>query len=286
MFNLRHKLAKLQNSLFHLYKFERDVEIQKLLAAKLLSETHSKQYGVFKENIQAAEFRVSSQWNDDGIIQFLINYLDIEAKTFVEFGVEDYRESITRFLLQNNNWKGFVMDGSKKNIRLLRAQDIYWRHDLTAVAAWITADNINSLLERNAFTGEIGLLHIDVDGPDYWIWKAIDCITPVIVIVEYDHLLQPNQSFVPLQQETKFRTGSSLLSLCDLAEAKGYAFIGCESHGVNAYFVRKDKLKELKPLSCAQGYVQASVRDIEKKRSAIKDHPVFNTRTQREERFP
>jgi hypothetical protein len=38
----------------------------------------------------------------------------IENDVFIEFGVENYLESNTRFLLMNNNWSGFVMDGSEK----------------------------------------------------------------------------------------------------------------------------------------------------------------------------
>src|SRR5271169_3412662 len=58
------------------------------------------------------EFKVYSQWGEDGIIQFLIRSVEIKNKIFVEFGVEDYKESNTRFLLQNNNWSGLIIDGS------------------------------------------------------------------------------------------------------------------------------------------------------------------------------
>ena len=49
--------------------------------------------------IENAEFRVYSQWGEDGIIQYLVNQLSIPNKVFVEFGVENYTESNTRFLL-------------------------------------------------------------------------------------------------------------------------------------------------------------------------------------------
>ena len=62
------------------------------------------------------EFKVSSQWGEDGIIQHLINKIEIKNKVFFEFGVENYTESNTRFLLHNNNWKGLVIDGSVENI--------------------------------------------------------------------------------------------------------------------------------------------------------------------------
>ena len=37
----------------------------------------------------------------------------ISKKIFCKFGVEDYQESNTRFLLTNNQWSGLVIDGDK-----------------------------------------------------------------------------------------------------------------------------------------------------------------------------
>ena len=90
------------------------------------------------------EFKVFSQFGDDGIIQYLIHHLDL-PHSFVEFGVEDYTEANTRFLLVNDNWRGLVMDGSRKHVQSIRHEDIYWRHDLTAVCSFIDRENINSL---------------------------------------------------------------------------------------------------------------------------------------------
>src|ERR1700744_5508213 len=60
-------------------------------------------------SINEVEFQVFSQFGDDGIIQWLISKIDIPNKTFIEFGVENYIESNTRFLLINNKWKGLVI---------------------------------------------------------------------------------------------------------------------------------------------------------------------------------
>jgi hypothetical protein len=70
----------------------------------------------------------------------------------------------------------------------LRSSDLYWRNDLTAISAFINADNINSLIEGAGFAGEIGLLSIDLDGNDYWIWERINIVDPMIVIVEYNSI--------------------------------------------------------------------------------------------------
>lgn len=94
------------------------------------------------------EFKVFSQWGEDGIIQFLIDNIDIKEKTFIEFGVENYTESNTRFLLQNNNWRGLVIDGSEENISYIKNDSIYWKHNIKAECAFITKDNINQLINK------------------------------------------------------------------------------------------------------------------------------------------
>lgn len=217
------------------------------------------------------EFRVFSQFGDDGIIQYLTDSVEVEHSTFVEFGVEDYYESNTRFLLQNNNWSGFVMDGSPENINSLLAWTDFWRYDLKAKPAFITVENINELIqEGTADWSGIGLLHIDLDGNDYWVWKELN-VNPPIVIVEYNSnfgsTLPVTVPYNPAFHRTEAHYsnlywGASLAALCRLGDSRGYQFVGCNSAGNNAYFVRKDKMNgRIRALSPAQGFVQSRYRE-------------------------
>jgi hypothetical protein len=84
------------------------------------------------KTLREAEFRVFSQWGEDGIIQFLAQQLPIANKTFVEFGVQDYLEANTRFLVVKDNWSGLVIDGTAENIATIRRNELYWRHNVRA----------------------------------------------------------------------------------------------------------------------------------------------------------
>ena len=221
------------------------------------------------KSIHETEFRVFSQFGEDGIIQFLIANVGIPNKTFVEFGVEDYKESNTRFLLVNNNWSGLVIDGSAANIEKIKNDGIYWRHDLTPLNAFITKDNINSLI-ASRFSGDIGLLSIDVDGNDYWIWEAINVVNPRIIICEYNSVFGGKHSIsVPyredfLRQNAHFSYlyfGASLGALSQLAEKRGYFFVGSNSAGNNAFFVRKDVIGNIPVVSLGEGYVVSKFRE-------------------------
>ena len=136
------------------------------------------------KSLKEVEFKVYSQWGEDGIIQYLIQILPILNKTFIEFGVQDYTEANTRFLLEADNWSGMIMDGSKENMDTVRREDIYWRYDLNAVPVFITRENINTLLLKSGFDRDLGILSIDIDGNDYWVWKEINVMQPRIIICE------------------------------------------------------------------------------------------------------
>jgi hypothetical protein len=217
------------------------------------------------------EFKAYSQWGEDGVIQRLIQAVPISNRLFVEFGVQDYTEANTRFLLVNDNWSGLVLDGSEANVRAIRRSELYWRYNLKAVPAFITRENINGLLSAQGVTGEIGLLSVDVDGVDYWIWEAINVVTPALVIVEYNARFGPQRAvtvpydpgFVREQaHHSSIYYGASLAAFIGLGRRKGYAFVGANSAGNNAFFVRRDLRPPSVPeITAEQGYVPCKFRE-------------------------
>ena len=133
------------------------IELQNKRMQEALGRIESRQLlNLDASQISSAEFRVFSQWGEDGIIQHLLRYVPISRKIFVEFGVENYLESNTRFLLTNNQWAGLVLDGSQENIDYIKKDSIYWRHNLKAAQAFITRENINELLVSNGISGDVG----------------------------------------------------------------------------------------------------------------------------------
>ncbi len=285
---------------FDILHIKRSIEQSKFLSAKILHRMNMTDEQKILANLQLSEFKVFSQWGDDGIIQFLIDYLEIKNQQFIEFGVENYREANTRYLLMNNNWRGLIFDASPKNIRTIKNDEIYWKHELTAVQAFITQENINDLILENDFSGEIGLLHIDIDGNDYWIWNQITAVNPIIVIMEYNSVFGIDYPWTIPYHPKFFRTdyhhsnlyfGASLLALCDMAETKGYSFVACNSNGNNAYFVKKTHLKDLKPLTPQQGFVNSKIRESRNLKKnltfisgkqrilQLKGMKIYNTRT-------
>ncbi len=270
-----------------------DSELKVLIAQSIIQNLN---YDSIND-IHKTEMKVFSQWGEDGIIQWLIQRVPIKNPVFVEFGVENYRESNTRFLLIANNWKGLVIDSSENNIKEIKSSEIYWKFQLQAIASFVTRDNINSILEGEGIVGDIGLLSIDIDGNDYWVWEAISVISPRIVICEYNSIfgaekaisIPYNQNFQRTQAHySNLYYGASLPALCRLVEQKGYVFVGSNSAGNNAFFVRKDLSSGLPSLSASEGYVMSLYRESrdedgnlsyisgEKRLQVISDMPVVN----------
>jgi len=225
-------------------------------------------------SIHDSEFKVYSQWGEDGIIQYLINRVAIPNKIFVEFGVENYTESNTRFLLQNNNWSGLVIDGSEKNIEYIKNDPIYWRYNLKAYEAFITKENIDELIKQNGITGDIGLLSVDIDGNDFWVWRAIESISPRIVVCEYNshfgdtHTISVpyDESFVRSKKHySNIYYGASIAALELLGKEKGYSLVTSNSAGNNLFFVRNDLIGSLEVVTAKEAYRPAQFREARDK---------------------
>ena len=216
------------------------------------------------------EFKVYSQWGEDGIIDHLVSSLPIAAKTFVEFGVETYTEANTLFLLKHRHWRGLVIDGSLEHIETIRRSDTFWKYDLHADCSFVTRENIDDILSRNGFNGDLGLLSIDIDGNDYWVWEAISVASPRIVVSEYNSLFGPDAMVsIPYQADFYRHSdkaprgyfGASIAALDFLARAKGYSLVAGNSAGNNVFFVRNDCLGSVRPVPPREAYVQAAFRE-------------------------
>jgi hypothetical protein len=276
------------------------IEAATILAAKGLVDS-IRSRGIVTD-LRDVEFRVFSQFGEDGILQYLLQHVPVPARTFVEFGVGDYTEANTKFLVLNDDWGGLIMDGSRPNILSARSEPWFWMHDVRAVSAFINRDNIDGLIRSAGITGDIGLLSIDIDGNDYWVWERLSVVRPAIAVVEYNSLFGGSRAVtVPYDSRfARFRAhwsgvywGASLKALCVLAERKGYAFVGSNSAGNNAFFVRRDLVGPLPVLTAEQGWVAARFREARDRRgrltygtreeawSRIRDLPVVDVETGR-----
>jgi hypothetical protein len=206
------------------------------VAARYRSPTSSS--GNTLHALSQSERRITSQNGEDGILDAIFSQIGTTNKFFVEFGCGDGSECNTARLDQRCGWRGVLMDGQPGN----------GMGGLQIHREFITAENINALFAKYSVPHEFDLLSIDIDGNDYWIWKAIRH-RPRVVVIEYNASIAQDEALV-LPYSSDFcwdgtdYFGASLRALQALGNSKGYELIYCERAGVNAFFVAREALPE------------------------------------------
>ena len=89
------------------------------------------------------------------------------------------------------------------------------------VHAWVTAENVDQLIKQSGFAGDIDLLSLDLDGVDYWIWKAMESVSPRVVVAEYNCAWGPTESKTVPYKADHDELRSALRSLSRSADQAG-----------------------------------------------------------------
>jgi hypothetical protein len=229
-----------------------NLNLQKLRSLYPSAEA-TNQRTIFRNN----EIKVYSENGEDGLLLYIFSKIGTTNQCFVEFGIEDGRECNTANLSINFGWNGLLMDCDEKYVAKAKH---YYRNrpeikpsQVKIVQCFVTAENINKVLMDNGVEGDIDLLSIDIDGNDYWVFKAVTVINPRVVVIEYNALLGSDKpltveydpNFIRYKKHPSgYYHGASLTALTKLANTKGYKLVGCVSSGTNAFFVKEKLLTE------------------------------------------
>ncbi len=194
--------------------------------------------------------KIYSQADEDGIIREIFNRIGVTNKIFVEFGIGDGLENNTLALLFDN-WQGLWIDASSRSVKNINKyfHNVIENGHLQIVESFITLDNINELISSHIEAKEIDLLSVDIDGNDYHILNAINCLSPRVIVVEYNAKFTPPVLYCMDYDENHAWEkddcfGASLKFFEVNLQKKGYCLVGCNISGVNAFFVREDLVND------------------------------------------
>jgi hypothetical protein len=204
-------------------------------------------------------FRIFSQFDEDGILVFLLAVVGIEAGKFIDIGGGDgICASNCANLALNFGFHGLFIDKDPDKIE--RGERFYRNHPDTRLypplfrQVMVKRTNVNQAIRNAGFTGEIDVLSIDIDGNDYWIWDALECINPRIVVIETHVEFGMNSIVVPYDENYTWERGlhpqylgASPVAMTKLARRLGYRLVGANRFGFNAFYVRNDLGKDLIP---------------------------------------
>lgn len=188
------------------------------------------------------ELQLFSQNGEDGVLAEILRRIGVTGRWFVEFGVESGREGNCVALADVAGWHGLFMEADGSYNHLLH-QKYRWNAKVTTLHATVTPERVNELFGYGQVPPEPDVVSIDIDGGDYWVWRALE-YRPRVVVIEYNSGLSPAEVLVQPPgagswSGTQF-FGASLGALVALGEAKGYRLVHCELAGANAFFVRAD----------------------------------------------
>ena len=195
--------------------------------------------------LSAYELSVFSQNGEDGIIFELCRRLQ-PAQSFVEFGIQSGYQGNCVLLADVLGWSGVFIESDPAyfgNLQLKYSANTW----VQTIQEEITPANINVVFDRVSVPPDLGVLSIDIDGNDYWVWRALDRYRPAIVIIEYNARLSFDDPVVQAYEESStdggHLGGASLRAMQDLGSTLGYELVHTDLAGVNAFFVRKDLLQ-------------------------------------------
>lgn len=213
----------------------------------------------FSEEIDLSRFEKSlySQNGEDGVLAKIMQL--VQPSPFcVEFGADDGVTGSNTYLLRLQGWNCLLLDR------------LYEIPEFNLHKEFITAENITAIFDQYAVPKDLGLLSIDIDYNDFYVWRSIDeKYQPAVVLIEYNATHLPAEDKVvkyhPFYCGDGYNYfGASIRALYNLGRDKGYSLVYAENSGTNLFFIRDDILKD-------KGLNFKDMNDVEK----LYRHPTY-----------
>jgi len=239
------KIKKIIKSIISVLKNQRELDNIKIQLAKKFFFDLRLNIKNIKE-IEQVFYKVFSQNDEDGIIQYLLYSLNIKNPKFVEIGTENYSESNTRYIYETSCCDGLIIDGHKNLKEEISKYLPLYQGNLKIYNNFIEPETITEILKKNNFDKDLDIFSIDIDGVDYWVIKELPDKISKIFIAEYNPYFGPDLEITVPNIKNFNRTnyhysnlcwGSSLKAIIDVLKKKGFSFIGVNNLKNNAFFV-------------------------------------------------
>lgn len=183
---------------------------------------------------------ISSQYGEDGIIEYILSTSKNSiTKTAIEFGGHDgISNSNTYNLWKNKDFHALLIEGDKKRFQGL-VKNTYGFKNVETYNCFVSPKGENSVdnLIKNKFNKfhEIGVLSIDIDSFDYYIFKYLRS-KPQIIIIEFNNSIPGYIDYKDDEGEVFLRCSAKAIQ--NLGFEKGYYTIACTI--TNVILIRED----------------------------------------------
>lgn len=190
------------------------------------------------------EKQIHSQAGQDGILQHIFEQIGTTNKFYLDIGAGNGMEISNTYNLRSQGWSGVCLDRSPGSSSWL---------SLGVHAENVTAENVEALCSKYLVPKEFDYLSIDIDGNDYWVWKALKKYSPRVVSIEFNSNFEADMAvtvpYSPMRKwDGTWYFGASLAALWKLGLNKEYELVHIVEN-LDAFFVRRDCLGSLTPLN-------------------------------------
>ena len=188
---------------------------------------------------------IYSQNGEDGIVEELLNRLNIETGWVCEFGAWDGICCSNTFnLVKNKNFHAVYIEGDENKYKdLLKTVEKF--PNIVPIKAYVdhndSSNLLDNLLKQTNIPTDFDILSIDIDSYDYQVWKSVHVYKPKIVIIEINSSVRPLNNPNWIHTPNKYQ-GTGFQPTYNLGIEKGYKFV---LHTGNLFFVRSDLFDQL-----------------------------------------
>ena len=178
------------------------------------------------------------------MLQAILHRTGVGPGAFVEIGAGSGREANFVFLADVLGFRGVAIEAEPASYESLAAK-YATNPRVTTLNERVGEDNVDALVAAHVDGEDLSVLSIDIDGTDWWVWRALTCVRPRVVVIEYNAALGQERALTvprdhPAPWDATDYHGASLPALELLAAARGYRLVHTDLSGVNAFFVRED----------------------------------------------
>lgn len=199
------------------------------------------------DKINFHEYKITSQNNEDGIINYLKTNITNPDHIFFEIGF-DFNEFNSLNLIKED-WSGTLIDGDQIKCDKLKVciKKYFKSKKVNIYNNFITYENINKIIANSIIKKNFDFFSLDTDGMDYWILENLN-YRPKIICAEfnpwlgkYENLILPKRLNFNYQSDMYY--GASLKAYQSLLNKKNYKLVAIESSGNNAFFINQNEFK-------------------------------------------
>ena len=244
------------SSLYPIFVFVRNVgSFKKKISIKKSFVRYSNNLTEINKN----EFKITSQNNEDGIIEYIFKKIQ-HNNYFVEIGFGYYEFNSLNLI--RNKWSGKLIDFNIEEVLALRSNLNYYypNSKINIINSKVNKDNINDLVYSDSANKEIDFFSLDIDGNDYWAVKSLKVSNIKVICIEYNHWLGANSRSV-MKYDPNFKFvdngiyGASLLAFTEMLKEKNFSLIAVDSSGTNAFYINNKFVNNFKILSSEKNFI-------------------------------